>query len=272
MKKRHLIYLLWIPVALLWVSPLLISILTAFKSLDDLYLAPAWSLPSHWYVGNFSSAWSIGHLGMYIRNSLIITFPAVVGTLFLSSLAAFALAYYRFKASLVFLMIFVGGMLLPFQMLMIPVYRFSISIGVYNTYIGVILFHIAFQLGFCTFFLRSFMKTLPRSLFEAGKIDGATDLLLYARITLPLIRPALAALSLLEFTWIWNDYLWALVLIQSDKIKPVTLGITVLQGEYISQWNIIAAGALIAAIPPVLVFLAFQRHFIDGLTMGALKG
>ena len=169
-------------------------------------------------------------------------------------------------------MIFVGGMLLPFQMLMIPVYRFSISVGIYNTYLGVILFHVSFQLGFCTFFLRSFMKTLPRSLFEAAKVDGASDVLLYARIVLPLIRPALAALSILEFTWIWNDYLWALVLIQSDKIKPVTLGLTVLQGEYIAQWNVIAAGALLAAIPPIIVFLIFQRHFIDGLTMGALKG
>ena len=272
MKKRYLFYLLWIPVALFWVSPLLISILTALKSLDDLLLAPAWSLPSYWHIDNFATAWTIGHLGRYILNSFVIAGPAVVGTLFLSSLSAFALSYYRFKAAGVILMIFVGGMLLPFQMLMIPVYRFSISVGIYNTYLGVILFHVSFQLGFCTFFLRSFMKTLPRSLFEAAKVDGASDVLLYARIVLPLIRPALAALSILEFTWIWNDYLWALVLIQSDKIKPVTLGLTVLQGEYIAQWNVIAAGALLAAIPPIIVFLIFQRHFIDGLTMGALKG
>jgi len=169
-------------------------------------------------------------------------------------------------------MIFVGGMLIPFQMLLIPVYRFSVNTGLYDTYLGVILFHIAFQTGFCTFFLRNFMLTIPKSLFEAAKIDGAGDFMIYRKIIMPLVVPALAALGILEFTWIWNDYLWSLVLIQSDRIKPVTLGLANLQGQWITSWNIIAAASILAALVPILVFLVFQRYFIEGLTMGSVKG
>jgi len=157
-------------------------------------------------------------------------------------------------------------------MLLIPVYRFSVVTGLYDTLIGVILFHVAFQLGFCTFFLRNFMVTIPSSLFDAARIDGAGDLMIYSRIIMPLVKPAVAALGILEFTWIWNDYLWSLILLQSDAKKTVTIGLTTLQGQWISSWNIIAAGALLAATVPVVVFLIFQRYFIQGLTLGSIKG
>jgi len=162
--------------------------------------------------------------------------------------------------------------LIPFQMLLIPVYRFSVSIGIYDKFIGVILFHIAFQLGFCTFFLRNFMKTIPSSIFDAAMIDGAGHFTIYSRIVMPLVLPALAALGILEFTWIWNDYLWSLILIQSDKIKPITLGLVNLQGQWVTSWNTMAAGAIIAAVVPLFVFLLFQRYFIEGLTLGSVKG
>jgi multiple sugar transport system permease protein len=157
-------------------------------------------------------------------------------------------------------------------MLLIPVYRFSVVTGLYDTLIGVILFHIAFQLGFCTFFLRNFMATIPSSLFDAARIDGAGAFKIYSKIIMPLVKPAVAALSILEFTWIWNDYLWSLILLQSDAKKTVTIGLTTLQGQWISSWNIIAAGALLAATVPVIVFLVFQRYFIQGLTLGSIKG
>jgi len=157
-------------------------------------------------------------------------------------------------------------------MLLIPVYRMSISFGIYDSYIGVILFHIAFQLGFCTFFLRNFMKTIPASIFDAAMIDGAGHFLIYRRIVLPLVVPAMAALGILEFTWIWNDYLWSLILIQSDRFKPVTLGLVNLQGQWITSWNVMAAGSIIAAVVPLVVFLLFQRYFIEGLTVGSVKG
>ena len=259
--------------SLLWLVPFVISIFTATKSLNELMADPyMWLPPQVFTWDNFLRVWTEGNMSMYFRNSVIITVPAIVGTLFLSSLSAFALAFYRFRLNMTVLMIFVAGMLIPFQMLLIPVYQFSNTVGIYDTFQGVILFHIAFQLGFCTFFLRNFMKTIPPSLVQSARIDGANDFAIYRKIIMPLTVSSLAALSVLEFTWIWNDYLWGLVLIQSDNLKPVTLGLVMLQGQWVSSYNLIAAGAIIAAAAPIAIFLFFQRYFIQGLTVGAIKG
>jgi multiple sugar transport system permease protein len=266
-------YILGIILCLVWLVPFVIAIFTATKDMNQLMSDPyMWLPPSVINFDNFMEVWTDGGMSTYFRNSVIITAPSIVGTLFLSSLGAFALAFYRFRFSRAVLLIFVGGMLIPFQMLLIPVYRFSIAIGIYDTYQGVILFHIAFQLGFCTFFLRNFMKTIPTSIVQSGRIDGAGDFLIYRKLVMPLTTSSLAALSVLEFTWIWNDYLWGLVMLQSDNLKPVTLGLVNLQGQFVSSYNMIAAGAIIAASAPIVIFLFFQRYFIQGLTVGAVKG
>lgn len=271
--RATLFYTLCTLIVVLWMVPFMVAFFTAFKTMDEIFmLRNFWSPPRVWSFENFRIAWTEGRMGRYFINTAIVTSISVAGTLFLSSLSAYALAWYEFKLRTTILMIFVGGMLIPFQMLLIPVYRFSVVTGLYDTLTGVILFHIAFQLGFCTFFLRNFMMTIPSSLFDAARIDGAGAFKIYSRIIMPLIKPALAALSILEFTWIWNDYLWSLILLQSDAKKTVTIGLTTLQGQWISSWNIIAAGALLAATVPVIVFLVFQRYFIQGLTLGSVKG
>ncbi|MFW5800111.1 MAG: carbohydrate ABC transporter permease [Spirochaetota bacterium] len=278
MKQKKLLiafgfYILSTIIIIIWLIPFLIAVFTSFKSTDAIAQNPImWVPPTELIWNNFAKAWEEGHMGLYFRNTLIITIPSVIGALAVSSLSAFALAYYNFKLSRVILIVFVGGMLLPFQMLLIPVSRFSNLVGIINSFRGIILFHIAFQLGFCTFFLRNFMKTIPKSIYESARIDGANDFMIYRRIVLPLSLPALAALGIFLFTWIWNDYLWSLVLLQSDAIKPVTLGLANLQGQYITQYNIIAAASLIAMSIPVIVFLLFQRFFIEGLTVGSVKG
>ncbi|MCD6160510.1 MAG: carbohydrate ABC transporter permease [Kosmotoga sp.] len=271
--KKIVFYILATVIVALWVAPFMISFFTSFKSMDELMMTRKWwAPPKEWFPSNFVTAWKDANMGRYFMNTFVITIPSVLGALFLSSLSAYALSWYKFKLSKFILMIFVGGMLIPFQMLLIPVYRFSVSIGIYDKFIGVILFHIAFQLGFCTFFLRNFMKTIPSSIFDAAMIDGAGHFTIYSRIVMPLVLPALAALGILEFTWIWNDYLWSLILIQSDKIKPITLGLVNLQGQWVTSWNTMAAGAIIAAVVPLFVFLLFQRYFIEGLTLGSVKG
>ena len=157
-------------------------------------------------------------------------------------------------------------------MLLIPVYRFSDTVGLINTMHGVILFHVAFQLGFCTFFLRNFMKQIPFSLVEVSRIDGTGEFTIYCKIILPLCISSFAALSVLEFTWIWNDLLWSLIMLQSDNIKTVTQGLANMQGRYVTNYNMTAAGSLIAAAVPLAMFLVFQRYFIDGMTVGSVKG
>jgi multiple sugar transport system permease protein len=231
-----------------------------------------WKPPKVLRFENFVEAWNKAGMGRYILNTFAVTIPSVVGALLVSSLAAFALAFYRFRLNKAVLITFVAGMLIPFQMLMIPVFRMSNAVGIDDSWGGLILFHIAFQLGFCTFFLRNFMKQIPFSQIEAPRIDGASEFLIYRKIVLPLSLPSLAALGVLEFTWIWNDLLWSLVLLRTDAIKTVTLGLANMQGEFISAYNLTAAGSIIAALAPLAVFLFFQRYFIEGLTMGADKG
>ena len=140
-----------------------------------------------------------------------------------------------------------------------------------DTKMGLILFHAAFQTGFCTFFLRGFIKELPHELVESARMDGASEFEIYWRIIIPLVRPALAALAVLEFTFIWNDYFWSLVLVQGEQARPVTLGIQALRGQWTASWHLVSAGSIIAALPPVIMFFLLQKHFIAGLTMGAIK-
>lgn len=258
---------------LLWLLPLGAMFLTSFRSLTDISMGNFWGVPSEWMiVENYSGVFVTTPMGRFLLNSLLITLPTVAGALAISSLAAYALAKYNFKLNIALFAIFIGGNFIPFQILMIPVRNLTISLGLYDTIIGLVLFHVAFQAGFCTLFLRNFIKALPNSLIEAARCDGAGEFRIFFVLILPLIRPALAALAVLIFTFVWNDYFWALVLVQSDSVRPVTAGLEALKGQWLASWQMIAAGAIIAAIPPVAMFFLMQKHFIAGLTMGATKG
>jgi multiple sugar transport system permease protein len=258
-------------VTLLWLVPFIQAILTSFRSFDDLLLRGFFSLPREIALDSFKEAWQRGGLNHYLPNSFIITLPALAMTLFLSSLSAYALARFRFRGNRLILFLYIGGMMLPFQVLMLPVFRLTDALGLYDTYWGIIAFHTAFQLGFCTFLLRNYMRTVPGEILEAARIDGCSELRIWWGIMMPLTVPALAALATLEFTWIFNDYLWAIVLLRSDSLKPVTAGLATLQGQYVTDWTVIIAGALLATIPTVIVFIFLQRYFIEGLTLGATK-
>ena len=259
--------------AILWLFPLFGAVLTSLRTQEDISSNGFWSVPSTLTLSNYAEAWVQGGIGDYLGNSFIITIPALVFMLLLSSLSAYAIIRFRrFRYSRFFYFLFLAGMLLPFQILMLPVFRLSNQLGVYDTYWALILFHTAFQLGFCTFVLSNFMRTIPVSLFESAVIDGANEFTIWWRIGLPLIVPALAALATLEFTWVFNDYLWALVLVSRDELKPVTTGLSTLMGQYINNWPLIVAGSLLATVPTLIVFFGLQRYFIGGLTMGATKG
>lgn len=266
-----LYYLFIVPLLFIWLVPIFMTLLTAVRSLDDITLNGPFSWPTSFQLENFSQAWTDGGLSMYMKNSFIITLPALVICLSLASLAGFALARFRFRGNLIIYFTFVGGSLLPFQILMLPVYRLANTLNLYDTYWALIIFHGAFQIGFCTFVLRNFIRTIPGEIFDAARIDGAGEFRIYRQHVLPLILPAIAALATLEFTWIFNDYLWALILVQRDELKPVTTGLASLQGEFIQAFNIQFAGTLIAVIPTVVLFIFLQRYFIQGLTMGSGK-
>lgn len=255
----------------LWLLPILAALITSFRTMDDITLNGFWSLPSQLVGENFITAWTNARVSRYLLNSFIITLPALVGMLFLSSLSAYALARFRFRGNLFIYFMYVAGTLLPFQILMLPVFRLTNALGLFDTYISLILIHTAFQLGFCTFVLRNFMRTVPGEILDAARVDGCSEFRIYWQIILPLTLPALAALATLEFTWVFNDYLWAIILLRSDNLRPVTAGLATLRGQFNTDWPVITAGALLATIPTLIVFVFLQRYFIQGLTLGSSK-
>ena len=268
---RVLVYLILCVSALLWLVPVITALITSLRTYDEILTNGFISWPETITLENFKTAWERGGISRYLPNSFIITLPSIVLTMLLSSLAAYALARFKFPANRVIFFTFVGGMMLPFQVLLLPVFKLTDFLGLYDTYWGLIFFHTAFQLGFCTFMLRNYMRTVPGEIIEAARIDGCSEIGIWAKIMLPLTLPAIAAIATLEFTWIFNDYLWAIVLTSNDALKPVTAGLATLQGQFITDWPVIVAGALIGTLPTLLVFLFLQRFFIEGLTLGSSK-
>jgi multiple sugar transport system permease protein len=268
------LYRVALPVALVvWLLPLIAVALTSVRGPADIVAGNYWGWPTQWQtVANYTEVFTQTPVLRYIANSFLVTVPTVIGAVGLACLAGFALGVYRFKANLLVFFVFVGGNFVPFQILMVPVRDLSLQLGLYDSITGLVLFHIAFQSGFCTFFMRNFIRELPMELVEAARLEGATEWQIFRRVVLPLVRPALAALAVLVFTFVWNDYFWATVLIQGEHAMPVTGGLKALNGAWVSQWHLVSAGSIVAALPPVLLFFVLQKQFVAGLTMGATKG
>lgn len=267
-------YRIALPILLIiWLIPLIGVMMTAMRGAGDISNGNLWGVPSSWEFGN--NIWDVFEntpMLQFMLNSVRITIPTTIGAVALSCMTGFTLAAYKFKGNLALFFIFVAGNFIPFQILMIPVRDLTFNMGLYDTVTGLILFHVAFQTGFCTLFMRNFIRALPYELLEAARIDGASEFKIFWKIVLPLTRPAIAALCVLIFTFIWNDYFWATVLIQGQHAMPVTTGLKTLNGQWISAYHLVSAGSLVAALPPVLMFFMMQKHFIAGLTLGASKG
>ena len=259
------------PVMLLWLAPLLAVALFSIRPDSDFLVGDYWGWPSSFemtknYGMVFGSA-----MPRYIMNSFLITIPTVIGAVALSCMTGFALGVYKFRGNLLIFFMFIAGNFVPFQILMVPVRDLTLDIGLYNTKTGLVLFHIAFQTGFCTLFMRNFIKALPHELIEAARVEGIAEWRIFWFVVLPLMKPAIAALSVLIFTFIWNDYFWAIVLTQGENAQPVTAGITSFNAQFRAMYHLMSAGSIVAALPPVLMFFLMQKHFIAGLTLGAVK-
>jgi multiple sugar transport system permease protein len=272
-RPYQLTYQSFLPLALLlWLAPLLAVAVFSIKPDADFANANYWGWPSSFEgFANYGKVFFASDMPRYLLNSVFITVPTVVGAVTLSALAGFALGVYRFRANLWIFFMFVAGNFVPFQILMVPVRDLTVDMGLYNTKLGLVLFHVAFQTGFCTLFMRNFIRALPFPLIEAARVEGVAEWRIFLYIVLPLMKPAIAALSVLIFTFIWNDYFWAIVLTQGAESQPVTAGITSFNAQYRAAYHLMSAGAIVAALPPVAMFFLMQRHFIAGLTLGAVK-
>ncbi|MEU1669504.1 carbohydrate ABC transporter permease [Streptomyces sparsogenes] len=269
-------------VSLAFLAPLLLAVYASLRPYEETAEHGYFSLPRHLSFDYYKQAFSDSGMSKYFVNSLIIAVPGVLLTLFFASFVAFAVSRLKMRGGLVLLMVFTAGNLLPQQVIVTPLYVLftkidlpywmSDSMTMYDSYWAVIAVQVAFQVGFCVFVLANFMRALPLEILEAAVVDGAGVWTRYWRITLPLCRPALAALGTLQFTWMYNDFLWALVFVSDGDKLPITSALNNLRGQFFTDYNLLAAGSVIVALPTVLVFLLLQRHFIAGLTLGASKG
>ena len=268
--------------AVTWLFPLLWAVYTSLRSYADTQLNGYVSLPDGLSFDNFVSAFNQGNFPQFYFNTLVVTVPGVIVTLLFASMVAFAVSRFSWRFNLLVLLLFTAGNLLPQQVIIVPLYRLYLLLPLpqplsdyglmYDQYLGIILIHIIFQTGFCVFVLSNYMKTLSHELTEAALVDGASVLRIWGGIVMPLCRPALAALAVLEFTFIYNDFFWALMLMKTGDRRPITSALQNLQGEFFTNFNQLAAGALLAAIPTLAVFFVLQRHFVSGLTLGSTKG
>ncbi|HEU5427397.1 MAG TPA: carbohydrate ABC transporter permease [Actinocrinis sp.] len=268
--------------ALAWLVPMLWAIYTSLRPYSETQSKGYLSLPSTLNLQNYLDAWNQSGMPHYFWNTVMIAVPAVLLTLLLSSFVAFTVTQYNLKINLLLLMIFTAGNLLPQQVIITPLYRLYLLISLpsqvsdsgkmYDTIIGLVVIHVAFQSGFCTFVLSNYMKTIPTGLREAAVVDGATVWQIYSRIILPLLKPAVAALATLLSIWIYNDFFWAIVLISDGNKMPITSALANLSGTFFTNDNLVAAGALLTAVPTLIVYFLLQRQFVSGLTLGAEKG
>jgi multiple sugar transport system permease protein len=268
--------------AVTWLFPLLWATFSSLRPYGETLREGFISLPQVLNFDNYGSAWTRGNFPQHYFNALVVTIPAVILTLLIASMIAFAVSRFSWRFNLLCLMVFTAGNLLPPQVIIVPLYRLYLLLPVppplsdngllYDQYFGIVLIHIAFQMGFCVFVLSNYMKTITREITEAALVDGASVLRTFWQVILPLCRPALAALATLEFTFIYNDFFWALLLMKSGDRRPITSALNNLQGQFVTDFNVLAAGALLAAVPTILVYVALQKYFVSGLTLGSTKG
>ena len=275
-EKTHRVwqigYQALLPIAmLLWLAPLLAVALFSIRPDSDFAIGNYWGWPTSFeMIENYMMVFT-SSMPRYIMNSFLITIPTVIGAVALSCMTGFALGVYKFRGNLLVFFMFIAGNFVPFQILMVPVRDLTLDMNLYNTKTGLVLFHIAFQTGFCTLFMRNFIKALPHELIETARVEGIAEWRIFWFVVLPLMKPAIAALSVLIFTFIWNDYFWAIVLTQGENAQPVTAGITSFNAQFRAMYHLMSAGSIVAALPPVLMFFLMQKHFIAGLTLGAVK-
>ncbi|KQQ05561.1 MULTISPECIES: carbohydrate ABC transporter permease [unclassified Rathayibacter] len=259
------------PIAVLWVLPMVFVLFVAVRSFDDITSNGLGALPASFSFDGFVTVFTAGLVGEALVNSVIVTVFTVLLSLLLASWAAFALSRFAIPFRRGILLLMLAGNLLPPQILLIPVSRITEGLGIYDTLFALIVVQVGFGLGFYTFVLHGFMRSIPVEIFEAAQVDGAGAIRTYWRIILPLCRPSLAALGALATTWIWNDLIWAVTVLRTETNFPITAALLNIQGGYVSQWNVVASGAVIAAIPTAIVFFAFQKQFVSGLTLGSGK-
>lgn len=269
--SRIVTYALLILITLLMVGPFLWLLTTALKSgSENIFQYPPKFIPEHPTLSNFSKVMEAFPFWRYLFNSVVVSVFTVLLNIIFCSLAAYPLARMKFRGkNLVFILI-ISTMMIPFQLLMIPIYILSLELGLKNTYAGLILPHATTAFGI--FLMRQAFLTIPYELDESARMDGANSFHIWWRILMPLVKPSLVTLSIFTFMMAWGDFLWPLIITDDQSMYTLPLGVNALAGNFSSNWRLIAAGSVISVIPIITIFAILQRHFIAGAMKGAVKG
>ena len=258
--------------ATLFLAPTAGVLLSSVKTTRAIALGDLWSVPDRIYLENYAEVLSNPAVHRYFLNTLLVTVPATFASIALGVLAGHVFAKLPFRGSNILFLIVVSGMFFPPQVILVPLFRLFNGLGLIDTLWPIILVHTALGIPICTLLMRNFFAAVPNALREAALIEGANEWQVLTRVALPLSLPALAVLATLQFTWIWNDFLWPLIFTQSDDKRTIMIGIVNLRGQYTVAWGVQGALSLVASLPTLVIFLFFQRYFIKGMTMGAIKG
>jgi multiple sugar transport system permease protein len=281
-RRRWALHAFLLSCCALWLFPLAWAAYTSLRPLADTATRGYISLPATLTLDNYAAAWRDGELLNHLAVSAAVVVPAVLIVLALGAGLAFVASRFRWRWNVALLVFFIAANLLPPHVLITPLWRLYLALPVppplsdsgvlFDQLLGLVLINACFQLGFTTFVLSAFMKTVPSEVLEAARLDGASIGRLLWSIMLPLTRPALAALAVLQATWIYNDFLWALALTQTTARRPVTSALANLSGEFFTDYNVVAAASILVALPTVVLFLIARRQLKRGLTLGATSG
>ncbi|SDE38218.1 alpha-1,4-digalacturonate transport system permease protein [Paenibacillus sp. UNCCL117] len=268
-SAKAALYIALVLLAACWLFPVLWIVISSFKTNTDLYNFPPTFWPSPFTFEHFTAAFEKGNFGRYFMNSTIVTISSTILLLLINSMAGFALAKYRFKGDTILLVGFISTLMIPLEVIMIPIFKVLSFLGLFNTLLALIIPPAATPTG--VFLIRQYLLTVPDELLEAARMDGASEWRIYSRIILPLCKPILAVLAIFSFMWRWDDFLWPLIGISDPSLYTVQLALSNFIGEYNVDWGSLLAMSVITMIPVLVVFIIFQRQFVSGMVTSGMK-
>ena len=256
--------------AAFFLLPFYVMVVTGLKQTESVSLSTMWNLPSHLSAGGFTEAWS--RLLPNLGNSLKIAIPATIISAIWGAINGYVFAKLKFRGANVLFALFVFGMFIPYQSILIPLIQFLQEIKIYGTVWGLITVHVVYGIPITSLIFRNYFANIPDDLMESARIDGAGVIRIFTHIMLPLSKPAFVVVAIFQFTNIWNDFLFGVTILPTPSKQPITVALNNLSGSYSVDWNVVMAGAVIAALPTALVYILCGRYFIRGLLAGSVKG
>ncbi|WP_431948731.1 carbohydrate ABC transporter permease [Actinacidiphila sp. bgisy167] len=271
--RGGLVQILLTVVALIWLTPTAGLFISSLRSTDDNAGSGWWTALAHpgsLTLGNYSAILGDGGMTQAFWNTVLISVPATVVVVILAALAAYAFAWLEFPGRDWVFLVVVAMLVVPVQIGLLPVARLFGAVGLFGTTAGVVLFHVAYGLPFAIFLLRNYFAEIPREMLEAARMDGGSEWMIFRRLVLPVGRPAIASLAIFQFLWVWNDMLVALIFADSGS-QPLTVALQSQMRQFGTNIDVLAPGAFLSLIVPLVVFFAFQRHFVEGVMAGSVK-